>query len=102
MPLQITAARPDPALLDLPWDIPLEDWPAEHLAALPRGISRHVVRFVRMSGRVIAIKEIDETVGRREYGLLRLLNRLDQPAVEPLGGDHRPGRAATASRWRAR
>ncbi len=84
MPLQITAARPDPALLDLPWEVPLEDWPDEQLAALPRGISRHVVRFVRMSGRVIAIKEIDEKLGRREYGLLRLLNRLDQPAVEPL------------------
>ena len=84
MPLEITAARPDPALLDLPWEVPLEDWPAETLAALPRGISRHVVRFVRMSGRVIAIKEIDQTLGRREYGLLRLLNRLDQPAVEPL------------------
>ena len=84
MPLQITAARPDPALLDLPWEIPLEEWPAESLAALPRGISRHVVRFVRMSGRVIAIKEIDDSWRRREYGLLRLLNRLDQPAVEPL------------------
>jgi hypothetical protein len=84
VPLEITAARPDPALLDLPWEIPLEEWPAETLAALPRGISRHVVRFARMSGRVIAVKEIDEQLARREYGLLRLLNRLDQPAVEPL------------------
>jgi uncharacterized protein DUF4032/lipopolysaccharide kinase (Kdo/WaaP) family protein len=84
VPLEITAARPDPALLDLPWEVPLEDWPADTLAALPRGISRHVVRFVRMSGRVIAIKEIDHALARREYGLLRLLNRLDQPAVEPL------------------
>jgi hypothetical protein len=84
VPIEITAARPDPALLDLPWDVPLEDWPADTLAALPRGISRHVVRFVRLSGRVIAIKEIDEKLARREYGLLRLLNRLDQPAVEPL------------------
>jgi hypothetical protein len=84
VPLEITAARPDPALLDLPWEIPLEEWPADTLAALPRGISRHVVRFVRMSGRVIAIKEIDQKLARREYGLLRLLNRLDQPAVEPL------------------
>ncbi|MFL6099018.1 MAG: DUF4032 domain-containing protein [Actinomycetales bacterium] len=82
--MEITAARPDPALLDLPWDVPLEDWPPDTLAALPRGISRHVVRFVRLSGRVIAIKEIDEKLARREYGLLRLLNRLDQPAVEPL------------------
>ena len=40
--LEITAATVDPALLDLPWDLPLEDWPTEILAALPRGISRHV------------------------------------------------------------
>ena len=50
-PLEITASRADPALLDLPWETPLEQWPDEILAALPRGISRHVVRFVRVSGR---------------------------------------------------
>ncbi|MBO0610958.1 DUF4032 domain-containing protein [Myceligenerans salitolerans] len=83
--LQITAARPDPALLDLPWDIPLASWPDEVLAALPRGISRHVVRFVRLSGRVLAIKEIGETVAYREYELLRRLNRLDVPSVVPVG-----------------
>ncbi|MBO9553010.1 DUF4032 domain-containing protein [Cellulomonas sp.] len=83
--LQITAASPDPALLDLPWHIPLEDWPAETLAALPRGISRHVVRFARMSGRVVAIKEIGETVAYREYELLRQLSRIDVPSVEPVG-----------------
>ncbi|HLV54419.1 MAG TPA: DUF4032 domain-containing protein [Actinotalea caeni] len=83
--LQITAAAPDPALLDLPWHIPLAEWPEDILAALPRGISRHVVRFVRMSGRVIAIKEIGESVAHREYGLLRSLQRLDVPAVEPVG-----------------
>src|SRR6476646_9679000 len=60
--LQITSATPDPDLLDLPWHIPLEEWPAEHLAALPRGISRHVVRFARMSGRVVAIKEISTDI----------------------------------------
>ncbi|MGV8967102.1 MAG: DUF4032 domain-containing protein [Cellulomonas sp.] len=83
--LQITAAAPDPALLDLPWDVPLEQWPAEVLAALPRGISRHVVRFVKLSGRVIAVKEIGETVAYREYELLRQLRRLDAPSVEPVG-----------------
>ena len=83
--LQITAAAPDPALLDLPWQIPLEEWPAVNLAALPRGISRHVVRFVRLSGRVIAVKEIGETVAYREYELLRALNRLDVPSVVPVG-----------------
>ena len=83
--LQITAAAPDPALLDLPWDVPLEEWPAEVLAALPRGISRHIVRFVKLSGRVIAVKEIGESVAYREYELLRQLRRLDAPSVEPVG-----------------
>ena len=83
--LKITAAAPDPALLDLPWHIPLEDWPEKTLAALPRGISRHVVRFVRMSGQVLAVKEIGETVAYREYELLRDLGRLDVPSVEPVG-----------------
>jgi CRISPR/Cas system CSM-associated protein Csm2 small subunit len=83
-PLQIMAAA-DPDLLDLPWELPLEEWPDERLAALPRGISRHVVRFVRLSGRVIAVKEINEHLARREYELLRMLNRLDVPCVEPFG-----------------
>jgi hypothetical protein len=84
MALDISAARLDPALLDLPWEVPLEEWPGDHLAALPRGISRHVVRFVKLSGGVIAVKEIHEHLARREYDTLRLLNRIDQPAVEPL------------------
>ncbi len=84
MALEITAARPDPAILDLPWQVPLEDWPEDHLAALPRGISRHVVRFVRLSGGVLAVKEIKAELARREYQTLQLLRRLDQPAVEPL------------------
>lgn len=83
--LQITSAAPDPALLDLPWELPLENWPANRLATLPRGISRHIVRFVQLSGNVIAAKEITEEFARREYGLLRLLRRLGLPAVEPLG-----------------
>lgn len=83
--LQITAAAPDPALLDLPWDLPLEQWPSDRLAALPRGLSRHVVRFARLSGTVIAVKEIDAELAEREYGLLRLLRRLGLPAVEPVG-----------------
>lgn len=85
MALEITAARPDPALLDLPWETPLEEWPEEFLAALPRGISRHVVRFVRLSNRVLAVKEIKTDIAFREYHLLRTLGRLDLPCVEPFG-----------------
>ncbi|MFE5310503.1 DUF4032 domain-containing protein [Isoptericola sp. NPDC056573] len=83
--LQITSATPDSALLDLPWRAPLADWPADVLAALPRGISRHVVRFVRLDGRVLAIKEISEAVAFREYDLLRQLRKLEIPAVRPVG-----------------
>ena len=83
--LQITSATPDSALLDLPWRAPLADWPADVLAALPRGISRHVVRFVRLGGRVLAIKEISESVAFREYELLRQLRKLEIPAVRPVG-----------------
>lgn len=83
--LQITAAKPDPALLTLPWDIPLEEWPNDILAALPRGISRHVVRFVKLSGQVLAVKEIGETVAFSEYELLRQLQRTDVPSVDPVG-----------------
>jgi hypothetical protein len=72
-------------MLDLPWELPLETWPDEHLAALPRGISRHVVRFVKLSGRVLAVKEIKADIAVREYQLLRMLNRLDLPVVEPFG-----------------
>ncbi len=85
VPLDITAARPDPALIDLPWELPLEDWPQERLAALPRGISRHVVRFVKLSGRVIAIKEIKAELAIREYHMLRNLARLGLPCVEAFG-----------------
>ena len=84
MALDITAAAVDPALLDLPWDIPLEEWPSSLLAALPRGISRHVVRFVNLSGRVLAVKEIGETVAHHEYDILRDLSRLDVPSVDPV------------------
>jgi len=83
--LDITTARPWPALLDLPWRLPLEEWPEDRLAALPRGISRHVVRFVRLEGRVVAVKEIKADIARREYNMLRMLRRLDQPTVEPIG-----------------
>ena len=81
--LQITSTTPESGLLDLPWELPLETWPHDRVHALPRGISRHVVRFVRISGTVYAIKETPEPIARREYQLLRSLRRLQVPAVEP-------------------
>jgi hypothetical protein len=80
--VRITSALVDPALLDLPWATPLEEWPSDHLVALPQGISRHIVRFVRLADTVYAVKETAERVAEREYDLLRALERIDFPAVE--------------------
>jgi hypothetical protein len=80
--VRITSALVDPALLDLPWDIPLEEWPADHLVALPQGISRHIVRFVKLNDVVYALKETRERIAEKEYDLLRALERIDFPAVE--------------------
>src|SRR5919205_845213 len=82
--LNITAAMVDPALLDLPWHEPLEQWPEKTIASLPKGISRHTVRFVNLSGYVIAVKETSEDLARREYEMLRTLQRMDVPCVDPV------------------
>ena len=82
--LNITSAVTDTALLDLPWHLPLELWPDDSIASLPKGISRHLVRFVHMSDFVVAVKETTEEMARREYDMLRTLQRLDIPCVEPV------------------
>lgn len=82
--INIKSMSVDPALLDLPWNIPLEQWPPEVLAALPRGISRHIVRFVNLNSSVIAVKEISSFVADREYEMLRNLLRLGAPCVRPI------------------
>jgi hypothetical protein len=85
MALRISATNPHPALLTLPWHVPLEDWDDDFLVPLPRGISRHIVRFVRLDARVYAVKETREPIAIGEYRLLRDLRRIKIPAVEPVG-----------------
>jgi hypothetical protein len=43
------------------------------------------VRFVKLSGRVLAVKEIKADIAVREYQMLRMLGRLDLPCVVPFG-----------------
>ncbi|KRE21219.1 DUF4032 domain-containing protein [Agromyces sp. Soil535] len=82
--LSITSAMADPALLDLPWELPLEAWPNDTIAALPKGISRHLVRFAHLAGHVVAIKETTAEMAKGEYEMLRRLQRLEIPCVEPV------------------
>src|SRR6478609_3154652 len=84
MALRIVANRPDPALLGLPWSTPLEEW-TEHVVPLPRGLSRHVVRIIRLGGNTYAVKETQEPIAFREYRLLRDLQRMGLPAVVAKG-----------------
>jgi hypothetical protein len=96
MALRIVATRPNPRLVTLPWDLPLEEWGDDVVVDLPRGISRHVVRIVRLEQDVYAIKETRERFAFREYRLLRDLRRLGLPTVEPVGVvDGRVGRDGT-------
>lgn len=78
------SSRPDSRLIPLPWDVALAEWPADYLVALPRGISRHVVRFIKVGNSVYAAKEVIEHLAIHEYRMLTELRRTDTPAVEPL------------------
>jgi tRNA A-37 threonylcarbamoyl transferase component Bud32 len=83
MALRIVASRPDPAIVTLPWSTPLEEWPEDVVVPLARGLSRHVVRIVRLGSRIYAVKETQEPIAFREYRTLRDLQRLGLPAVVP-------------------
>ncbi len=73
-----------PELFDLPWDLSLEDWPQDTIAALPKGISRHIVRFIHLGDHIVAVKETTEALAIREYDMLHKLDRLAVPCVEPV------------------
>ncbi len=85
MALRIVASRPDPAIVSLPWSTPLEEWTDEFVVPLPRGLSRHVVRIVRLRERTYAVKETQQEIAFREYRLLRDIQREGLPAVTPQG-----------------
>lgn len=71
-------------ILNLPWNIPLEEWPDDVLVALPRGISRHIVRFVQMGEDIAAVKETTAEMAEREFAMLRKLRKRDIPTVKPI------------------
>jgi hypothetical protein len=80
------AARPGhPDFLDLPWHLPLAEWRSERLVEVPRGIARHVVRFVDYEGSLYALKEMPERPALQEYRMLRHLGEMALPVVEVVG-----------------
>jgi Domain of unknown function (DUF4032)/Lipopolysaccharide kinase (Kdo/WaaP) family len=72
-------------LIDLPFDRPLVEWDDPRLVQVPRGISRHVVRFVQAHGQIFAIKEATDRFVLTEHRLLRELDERSVPAVDAFG-----------------
>lgn len=83
--MHISVDRLGQRIAALPWRTPLADWPEDLLVGLPRGISRHIVRFVRIDGAVLAIKETRDERAERERDMLQALHNLEVPAVVPVG-----------------
>jgi hypothetical protein len=72
-------------LLSLPLDQPLAEWSDPRIVQVPRGISRHVVRFVRAQNQIFAFKEATERYVVREHHLLRELADASVPVVDAFG-----------------
>jgi len=81
--LTIRAGNPD--FLELPWETPLTEWTVPNLVDLPKGISRHEVRFLRYPEGIYAVKELPRRAARRDYTVLRTLESEGGPAVRPVG-----------------
>ena len=89
MTLRITGFGEEIAAVSgLPWNQPLEQWPEDPALAEKRGISRHVVRLIRVNdepdSEIYAVKETVSEFANREYAALRELRRLQAPSVDPI------------------
>ena len=89
MTLRITGFGEEIAAVSgLPWNQPLEEWPEDPALAEKRGISRHVVRLIRVTdepdSEIYAVKETVSEFANREYAALRELRRLQAPSVDPI------------------
>jgi Domain of unknown function (DUF4032)/Lipopolysaccharide kinase (Kdo/WaaP) family len=81
--LTIRAGHPD--FLDLPWNDSIVDWDVPHMITLPKGISRHEVRFFQYPQGIYVVKELSERAARQDYTVLRALEAMGAPAVAPVG-----------------
>ena len=76
-----------PDFLDLPWKYPLDQWPeiCPRIVEVEKGLSRHIVVFVSYPEGIYAIKELPLKIGKKEYSILRELERRNLPAVKSVG-----------------
>ena len=85
MPPQLTIRPGHPLFLDLPWDRPIATWTVEGLLDLPKGISRHEVRFLSLGNAIYVIKELATAAAHNDYTVLRALETEGAPAAAAVG-----------------
>jgi hypothetical protein len=86
--LENLTLRPgSPDISDLPWELPLQEWGSRttRLEEVARGLSRHAVVFVNYDGQLYAVKELPGGLAKNEYDRLSEIERLQLPAVTPVG-----------------
>ncbi|NND01914.1 MAG: DUF4032 domain-containing protein, partial [Acidimicrobiia bacterium] len=81
----LTILPDNPDFLELPWDQPLATWEVANIVELPRGVHRHVVRFLTYGEVVYAIKELPRAFARNEFAALRELRNRGASVVEAAG-----------------
>jgi hypothetical protein len=82
---QLTIRPGHPDFLDLPWSTPLPEWKLANMLDLPKGISRHEVRFLSYPQGIYVIKELSARLAENDYTILRGLEAVGAPAVEAVG-----------------
>ena len=84
----LTVRPGHPDFLDLPWRDSVVTWNSPRLLSLPKGISRHEVRFLAYADSIYVVKELPMRAARREYEVLSALSasdRKDTLCVHPVG-----------------
>ncbi|MFC2025632.1 DUF4032 domain-containing protein [Chloroflexota bacterium] len=76
-----------PDFLDLPWGLPLNEWneSCSRIEYVPKGLSRHVVKFVNYDGVIFAVKELPPSLAEKEFSMLREIEDMKLPSVTPVG-----------------
>ena len=85
MPPTLTIRPGHPDFVDLPWNTSLVDWRVANLVDLPKGISRHEVRFLSYPAGIYVVKELQRRPARNDYAVLRALETAGAPAVRAVG-----------------
>ncbi|MDQ3499495.1 MAG: DUF4032 domain-containing protein, partial [Actinomycetota bacterium] len=85
MPPRLTIRPGHPDFLDLPWSKSLPTWNLPNMIDLPKGISRHEVRFLSYPQGIYVVKELAAMLAENDYRILRGLEAVGAPAVEAVG-----------------